>query len=73
MTDTPKFTQSRRQFLAGAAVATGAAATGKLVHAQAAGPDPAIMEMQPWQQYLGPPPRRGCSALRRAPRPMRRM
>ena len=54
MTDTPKFTQSRRQFLAGAAVATGAAATGKLVHAQAAGPDPAIMEMQPWQQYLGP-------------------
>ncbi|MCT4682463.1 MAG: sulfite dehydrogenase [Roseicyclus sp.] len=53
MTDTPKFTQSRRQFLAGAAVATGAAATGKLVHAQAAGPDPAITEMQPWQQYLG--------------------
>ncbi|PWK62291.1 sulfite dehydrogenase [Roseicyclus mahoneyensis] len=54
MTDTPKFTQSRRQFLAGAAVATGAAATGKLVHAQAASPDPAITELQPWQQYLGP-------------------
>ena len=54
MTDTPKLTQSRRQFLAGAAVATGAAATGKVVHAQAAGPDPAITEIQPWQQYLGP-------------------
>ncbi len=54
MTDTPKFTRSRRQFLAGAAVATGAAATGKLVHAQAASPDPAITDMQPWQQYLGP-------------------
>ncbi len=44
---------SRRQFLSGAAVATGALATGGLVHAQAA-PDPAITEMQPWQQYLGP-------------------
>ncbi|NKX45741.1 sulfite dehydrogenase [Roseicyclus persicicus] len=53
MSDTPKFTPSRRQFLAGAAVATGAAATGKLVHAQAAGPDPLITELQPWQQYLG--------------------
>ena len=54
MTDSSKFTPSRRQFLAGAAVATGAAAMGKFAHAQAAGPDPAIMEMQPWQQYLGP-------------------
>lgn len=53
MTDTPKHSPSRRQFLAGAAVATGAAATGKLVHAQAAGPDPLITELQPWQQYLG--------------------
>jgi sulfane dehydrogenase subunit SoxC len=53
MTDTPRHTPSRRQFLAGAAVATGAAATGKLVHAQAAGPDPLITELQPWQQYLG--------------------
>ena len=53
MTDTPKHTPSRRQFLAGAAVATGAAATGKLVHAQAAGPDPLITELQPWMQYLG--------------------
>ena len=53
MTDTPKFTPSRRQFIAGAAVATGAAATGKLAHAQAAGPDPLITELQPWQQYLG--------------------
>jgi len=52
MTDRPVFTPSRRQFLAGAAVASGAAATGKLVHAQAA--DPAITTMQPWQQYLGP-------------------
>ena len=54
MTDTPKFTPSRRQFLAGAAVATGAAASAKLVHAQAAAPDPLITELQPWQQYLGP-------------------
>lgn len=53
MTETPKHSPSRRQFLAGAAVATGAAATGKLVHAQAAGPDPLITELQPWQQYLG--------------------
>ncbi len=53
MTDTPKHSPSRRQFLAGAAVATGAAATGGLVHAQAAGPDPLITELQPWQQYLG--------------------
>ena len=53
MTDTHKHSPSRRQFLAGAAVATGAAATGKLVHAQAAGPDPLITELQPWQQYLG--------------------
>ena len=53
MTDTPKHSPSRRQFLAGAAVATGAAATGKLVHAQAASPDPLITELQPWQQYLG--------------------
>ena len=53
MTETPKHSPSRRQFLAGAAVATGVAATGKLVHAQAAGPDPLITELQPWQQYLG--------------------
>ena len=53
MTDTPRQTPSRRQFLAGAAVATGAAATGKLVHAQVAGPDPKITELQPWMQYLG--------------------
>ena len=53
MTDTPRHTPSRRQFLAGAAVATGAAATANLVHAQAAGPDPLITELQPWQQYLG--------------------
>lgn len=43
---------SRRQFLQGAAVTTGALATGGMVHAQAA--DPAITEIQPWQQYLGP-------------------
>jgi sulfane dehydrogenase subunit SoxC len=53
MTDTPKHSPSRRQFLAGAAVATGAAATGQLVHAQAAGPDPLITDVQPWMQYLG--------------------
>lgn len=53
MTDTPRHTPSRRQFLAGAAVATGAAATGKLAHAQAAGPDPMIADLQPWMQYLG--------------------
>jgi sulfane dehydrogenase subunit SoxC len=53
MTDTPRQTPSRRQFLASAAVATGAAATGKLVHAQVAGPDPKITELQPWMQYLG--------------------
>ncbi|MBF9047003.1 sulfite dehydrogenase [Rhodobacterales bacterium LSUCC0031] len=53
MTDTPEYSPSRRRFLAGAAVATGAAATGTLVHAQAAGPDPLITELQPWQQYLG--------------------
>jgi len=52
MTDSLKLTPSRRQFLTGAAVATGAAVTGKLAHAQAA--DPAITQMQPWQQYLGP-------------------
>jgi sulfane dehydrogenase subunit SoxC len=46
-----KPTATRRQFLGGAAVATGALATGKLVHAQAA--DPLITEIQPWQQYLG--------------------
>ncbi|MBF9043618.1 sulfite dehydrogenase [Rhodobacterales bacterium HKCCE4037] len=43
---------TRRQFLGGAALAAGAAATGKLVHAQAA--DPLITELQPWQQFLGP-------------------
>jgi sulfane dehydrogenase subunit SoxC len=53
MTDETDFSSSRRRFLGGAAVATGALATGRLVHAQAA-PDPAIVEMQPWQQYLGP-------------------
>jgi sulfane dehydrogenase subunit SoxC len=34
-------------------VATGALGDGKLVHAQAASPDPLITELQPWQQYLG--------------------
>ncbi len=53
MTDETDFSSSRRRFLGGAAVATGALATGRLVHAQAA-PDPAIVEMQPWTQYLGP-------------------
>lgn len=53
MTDTPKHSPSRRKFLAGAAVATGAAATGQLVHAQAASPDPLITDVQPWMQYLG--------------------
>lgn len=53
MAETRKHSSSRRQFLAGAAVVTGAAATGKLVHAQAVGPDPLITELQPWQQYLG--------------------
>ena len=48
-----EFFPSRRQFLAGAAIAGGAAATSTLAHAQAA-PDPAITELQPWQQYLGP-------------------
>lgn len=53
MSDKTEKPTSRRQFLSGAAVATGALATGQIVHAQAA-PDPAITEMQPWQQYLGP-------------------
>src|SRR6056297_1725222 len=52
MSDDQEFSSSRRKFLGGAAVATGALATGKLVHAQAA-PDPLITELQPWQQYLG--------------------
>jgi sulfane dehydrogenase subunit SoxC len=43
---------TRRGFLAGAAMAGGAAVAGR-VHAQAA-PDPAITELQPWNQYLGP-------------------
>jgi sulfane dehydrogenase subunit SoxC len=55
MSDDQEFSSSRRKFLkgSGAAVATGALATGKLVHAQAASPDPLITELQPWQQYLG--------------------
>jgi sulfane dehydrogenase subunit SoxC len=53
MSDDQEFSSSRRKFLGGAAVATGALATGKLVHAQAASPDPLITELQPWQQYLG--------------------
>ncbi|OAN69793.1 sulfite dehydrogenase [Jannaschia sp. EhC01] len=52
MSDETAKPTSRRKFLQGAAVATGAVATGQMVHAQAA-PDPAITEMQPWQQYLG--------------------
>jgi len=53
MSEDREFSSSRRRFLGGAAVATGALATGKLVHAQAASPDPLITELQPWQQYLG--------------------
>jgi sulfane dehydrogenase subunit SoxC len=53
MSDDQEFSSSRRKFLGGAAVATGALATGQMVHAQAAGPDPLITELQPWQQYLG--------------------
>ncbi len=50
MSETPK-NPTRRGFLAGAALAGGALAAGR-VHAQAA--DPAITELQPWSQYLGP-------------------
>jgi sulfane dehydrogenase subunit SoxC len=46
------FSSGRRKFLGGAAVATGALATGGLARAQT--PDPLITEIQPWQQYLGP-------------------
>lgn len=52
MSDDKEFSSSRRRFLGGAALATGALAAGRLAHAQA-GPDPLITEMQPWQQYLG--------------------
>jgi sulfane dehydrogenase subunit SoxC len=52
MSDDQEFSSSRRKFLGGAAVAR-RLATGKLVHAQAASPDPLITELQPWQQYLG--------------------
>jgi sulfane dehydrogenase subunit SoxC len=52
MSDDKEFSSSRRRFLGGAALATGALATGRLAHAQA-GPDPLITEIQPWQQYLG--------------------
>ncbi|SLN32633.1 Sulfoxide reductase catalytic subunit YedY [Roseivivax jejudonensis] len=47
MTDT-----SRRSFLRGAAISGAGALVGGRVAAQAA-PDPAITELQPWQQYLG--------------------
>jgi sulfane dehydrogenase subunit SoxC len=36
MSDDQEFSSSRRKFLGGAAVATGALATGQMVHAQAA-------------------------------------
>lgn len=53
MTETPA--SSRRRFLktAGLAVGTGAAAVAAGRSAGAAGPDPAITEIQPWAQALG--------------------
>jgi sulfane dehydrogenase subunit SoxC len=51
MSNDKEFSSGRRKFLGGAAVATGALATGGLARAQT--PDPLITEIQPWQQYLG--------------------
>lgn len=54
MSDEKSFSPSRRNFLAASAATGGVLATGGLVHAQAAGPDPLITEVQPWRQFLGP-------------------
>ncbi|AHM04589.1 Sulfur oxidation molybdopterin C protein [Roseibacterium elongatum DSM 19469] len=53
MSDKKSFSPSRRTFLTASAAAGGALASGQLVHAQAATPDPLITEAQPWRQYLG--------------------
>ncbi len=51
MSDTPKpASPSRRAFLRGTAVAAGSLAAGR---AMAAGPDPAITDVQPWAQGFG--------------------